>query len=418
MFVDLVKINVVSGKGGDGSSSFRREKFIPKGGPDGGDGGRGGHVYMEVDRNLTTLVDFHNNRIFKAENGGKGFGSRMHGKNGGDITIRVAAGTIVKDAATGAVIKDLLTHGEKFLLLSGGRGGRGNWHFRTSTRQAPHFYEKGEPGDEKEVTLELKILADVGIIGMANAGKSTLLSKISNAHPKIADYPFTTLTPVLGLVKYSDTYSFVVADIPGLIEGASEGRGLGFDFLRHIERTKLYIHVVDATQGDAYDNYVMINNELKAYNKKLLKRPQVVVVNKSELLSETEKKQITVKFRKKKIDIDFISAREGEGLKKLLNRVYNDLKDLPPAEEEKPAAKAYREKDELTVERADDGVFTLHGRRVEKFVSMLDFSTNETVQVFRGYLERQGINKFLKSKGVKTGDYVIIGEKDFIYEED
>jgi GTP-binding protein len=418
MFVDLVKINVVSGKGGDGASSFRREKFIPKGGPDGGDGGRGGHVYMEVDRNLTTLVDFHNNRIFKAENGGKGFGSRMHGKNGGDITIRVAAGTIVKDAATGAVIKDLLTHGEKFLLLSGGRGGRGNWHFRTSTRQAPHFYEKGEPGDEKEVTLELKILADVGIIGMANAGKSTLLSKISNAHPKIADYPFTTLTPVLGLVKYSDTYSFVVADIPGLIEGASEGRGLGFDFLRHIERTKLYIHVVDATQGDAYDNYVMINNELKAYNKKLLKRPQVVVVNKSELLSETEKKQITAKFKKKKIDIDFISAREGEGLKKLLNRVYNDLKDLPPSEEEQPAVKTYKEKDELTIERADDGVFTLHGRRVEKFVSMLDFSTNETVQVFRGYLERQGINKFLKSKGVKTGDYVIIGEKDFIYEED
>jgi GTP-binding protein len=342
----------------------------------------------------------------------------MHGKNGGDITIRVAAGTIVKDAATGAVIKDLLTHGEKFLLLSGGRGGRGNWHFRTSTRQAPHFYEKGEPGDEKEVTLELKILADVGIIGMANAGKSTLLSKISNAHPKIADYPFTTLTPVLGLVKYSDTYSFVVADIPGLIEGASEGRGLGFDFLRHIERTKLYIHVVDATQGDAYDNYVMINNELKAYNKKLLKRPQVVVVNKSELLSETEKKQITAKFKKKKIDIDFISAREGEGLKKLLNRVYNDLKDLPPSEEEQPAVKTYKEKDELTIERADDGVFTLHGRRVEKFVSMLDFSTNETVQVFRGYLERQGINKFLKSKGVKTGDYVIIGEKDFIYEED
>ncbi|MGD0565967.1 MAG: GTPase ObgE [Candidatus Goldiibacteriota bacterium] len=418
MFVDLVKINVVSGKGGDGASSFRREKFIPKGGPDGGDGGRGGHVYMEVDRNLTTLVDFHNNRIFKARDGGKGSGSRSHGKNGEDITIRVAAGTIVKDAATGTVIKDLIEHGEKFLLLSGGRGGRGNWHFRTSTRQAPHFYEKGEPGDEKEVTLELKILADVGIIGMANAGKSTLLSKISNAHPKIADYPFTTLTPVLGLVKYSDTFTFVVADIPGLIEGASEGRGLGFDFLRHIERTKLYIHLVDATQGDAYDNFVMINNELKAYNKKLLKRPQVVFVNKAELLSDAEKKQILAKFKKKKIDIDFISAREGEGLNKLLNRVYNVLKDLPPAEEEKPETKQYKEKDTLVIERLDNGVYALHSRRVEKFVSMLDFKTNETVQVFRGYLERQGINKFLKSKGVKTGDYVIIGERDFIFEED
>lgn len=418
MFVDLVKINVVSGKGGNGASSFRREKFIPKGGPDGGDGGRGGHVYMEVDRNLTTLVDFHNNRIFKAVDGAKGFGARMHGKNGEDIVIRVPVGTIIKDAASGAIIKDLLTNGEKFLLLTGGRGGRGNWHFRSSTRQAPHFYEKGEPGDSREVTLELKILADVGIIGMANAGKSTLLSKISTAHPKIADYPFTTLTPVLGLVKYSDTYSFVVADIPGLIEGASEGKGLGFDFLRHIERTRLYIHVVDATQGDAYDNYVMINNELKAYNKKLIKRPQVVVVNKSELLSEDEKKSILAKFKKKKIAIDFISAKEGEGVAKLLNRVYNELKDLPPAEEEKTELKVYREPDTLTVEKLDDNVYSLHGKRVEKFVSMLDFSTNETVQVFRRYLERQGLNKFLREKGVKTGDFVIIGDKDFIFEED
>jgi GTPase len=290
--------------------------------------------------------------------------------------------------------------------------------FRTSTRQAPHFYEKGEPGDEKEVTLELKLLADVGIIGMANAGKSTLLSKISNAHPKIADYPFTTLTPVLGLVKYSDTYSFVVADIPGLIEGASEGRGLGFDFLRHIERTRLYIHVVDATQGDAYDNYVMINNELKAYNKKLLKRPQVVVVNKSELLTAEEKKHTIAKFKKKKIGIDFISAREGLGLKELLNNVYNKLKDLPPAEEEKSELKLFREVDELTIEKESENVYRLHGRRVEKFVSMLDFSTNETVQVFRQYLERQGINKFLKEKGVKTGDYILIGEREFVFEED
>jgi GTP-binding protein len=223
---------------------------------------------------------------------------------------------------------------------------------------------------------------------------------------------------VLGLVKYSDTYSFVVADIPGLIEGASEGKGLGFDFLRHIERTRLYIHVVDATQGDAYDNYVMINNELKAYNKKLIKRPQVVVVNKSELLSEDEKKSILAKFKKKKIAIDFISAKEGEGVAKLLNRVYNELKDLPPAEEEKTELKVYREPDTLTVEKLDDNVYSLHGKRVEKFVSMLDFSTNETVQVFRRYLERQGLNKFLREKGVKTGDFVIIGDKDFIFEED
>lgn len=419
MFVDLVKIKIISGKGGDGANTFRHEKFVPKGGPDGGDGGRGGHIFAEADRNLTTLVDFHNNREFKALPGGKGYGSKMHGRNAEDIILKVPIGTMIKDAATGAVLKDLIEHGERFLIVSGGRGGRGNWHFRTSTRQAPKFYEKGEPGEEKEITLELRILADVGIIGMANAGKSTLLSKISNARPKIADYPFTTLTPVLGIVRYSDTVHIVVADIPGLIEGASEGRGLGTDFLRHIERTRLYIHVVDATQGDPYDNYVMINRELKAYDKKIARRPQVVVINKAELLSPEEIKSAKAEFKKKKIDVDFISAKNNEGLDKVINKVYNILKDLPPAEAAAPAP-AQIEDDSFIFNKIDKGLYSLKSKKVEKYLAMLDFEDNniETAQVFKRYMEKKGFTELFKEKGVKTGDTIVIGERNFVYEED
>jgi GTP-binding protein len=418
MFVDLVKIKVMSGKGGNGANTFRHEKFVPKGGPDGGDGGRGGHIFVEADRNLTTLVDFHNNKLFKAAEGGKGYGAKMHGRNAEDIIVRVPLGTIIKDSKTGQVIKDLITHGEQFLLAKGGRGGRGNWHFRSSTRQAPRFYEKGEPGEDREITFELKILADVGIIGMANAGKSTILSKISNAHPKIADYPFTTLTPVLGIVRYSDTVHIVVADIPGLIEGASNGRGLGFDFLRHIERTRLYIHVVDATQGDPYENYVMINKELKAYNKKLIKRPQVVVINKAELLSPEEIKSAKAVFKKKKIEVDFISARENIGLDKMIHKVYNIFKDLPPVEPE-AETKVYKSDDGFSFKRIETGLYELKSKKVEKYIAMLDFDdNNETLEVFKRYLDRTGLTELFEKKGVKTGDTIVIGDRDFVYEHE
>ena len=350
MFIDHSKIKLTSGKGGDGANTFRHEKFTPKGGPDGGDGGRGGHIIFVADRNMTTLIDFHNNKQFKAKEGGKGFGSKMHGRNAVDISLHVPLGTMIKDTRTGLLIKDMTKDKEEFIVAKGGRGGRGNWHFRTSTRQAPTFYEKGEPVEEKEITLELKIMADVGIIGMANAGKSTLLSKISNAHPKIADYPFTTLSPVLGIVKYGDVDSFVVADIPGLIEGASNGKGLGFDFLRHIERTRLYIHVVDPTQGSAYKCYTMINKELKAYDKKLIKRPQIVVINKTELLSPKEIKQIKADFKKKKIEIDLISAKNNVGLDKVIHKVYKLFKKLEPLPEEKPQVIPELQ-DRMTLER-------------------------------------------------------------------
>jgi GTP-binding protein len=418
MFIDYTTIRVISGGGGDGHSSFRREKGVPKGGPDGGDGGRGGNIYIEANHHLTTLVDLYSAKVFKAESGGKGQAAKMHGRDGEDKVIKVPMGTVIKEPKSGKVIRDLIADGERVLVARGGRGGRGNVHFKTSTRQAPRFYEKGEPLEERMIVLELKLLADVGIIGLANAGKSTLLSKISKAHPKIADYPFTTLTPVLGIVKYDDEHSFVAADIPGLIEGAAGGRGLGIDFLRHIERTRVYIHVVDPTQSKAIDAFNIINGELGMYDKKLLKRPQVVAINKSDLLTAVEKKEITGDFKKKKVKIDFISARENIGLENVMRKVYNILQENPAVAERQQEETDLYEKDVLNIEEVEPGIFILRSRKVEKYTAMMDFNNNETLTVFRNFLKNHGINDFLREKGVKEGDIVVIGEKDFVFEDD
>jgi GTPase len=418
VFIDYTKIKLISGRGGDGHSSFWREKFVPKGGPDGGDGGHGGSIFVVADRQLTTLVDLHNAKAYKAEPGKNGGGNNCQGRSGEDTVIKVPLGTVIKDSKTGKVIKDLINDGERFMVAKGGRGGKGNARFATATRQAPRFYEKGEPPDEREIILELKILADVGIIGLANAGKSTLLSKISKAHPKIADYPFTTLTPVLGIVKYGDEFSFVAADIPGLIEGAAKGKGLGFKFLRHIERTRAYIHVVEPTQGSAIEAYNTINRELAAYDKKLLKRPQVVAINKADLLTEKEKKQISADFKKKKVKIDFISARENIGLDKIINKVYNILKENPRVFEREKAETELFEKDTLEIEKIDANLYRIKSRKVEKFIAMIDFTHPETLEVFRRFLKHNGVNAFLREKGVQEGDIVVIGEKDFVFEDD
>ncbi len=417
MFIDFAKIKVKSGKGGNGVCSFRREKYVPKGGPDGGDGGRGGNIYIVGDENLSTLVDYYYKKYYKAEDGENGSGKNMHGKNGEDLFIKVPLGTIIKDAKTQAIIKDITKNKECVLIAKGGRGGKGNAHFKSSTRQTPRFYEKGEPGEEKEIILELKILADAGIIGMANAGKSTLLSKISNAHPKIADYPFTTLNPVLGIVRYGDDASFVVADIPGLIEGASEGKGLGIDFLKHIERTRVYIHLVDPTQGDALKNFKMINRELSQYNKKLLKKPQVVAVNKIDLLTQKEINKIKQNFKKIKVVPEFISAKQNIGIENIVKKVYNILKDLPVESEKITETKIIEtEKPELiTLEK---GVYKLKCKKIEKYVEMLDFDNIETLEVFKKYLIKEGIEDFFKSNGVKEGDLIIIGNKNFTYYEE
>jgi len=417
LFIDHAVIKVISGKGGDGAGTFRREKYVPKGGPDGGDGGGGADVILLADKHLTTLVDLHHRKTYRADNGVKGRGSNMHGRNAEDLTVKVPVGTVVKEAATGKVIKDLVKHGQSITVAKGGRGGKGNARFKTSTRQAPRFFEKGEPGEEKDIILELKILADAGIIGMANAGKSTLLSKISKARPKIANYPFTTLAPVLGLVKISDEESFVVADIPGLIEGASEGKGLGIEFLKHIERTRIYIHIVDPTQGDAIKNYRTINRELGEYNKKLLKRPQVIGINKADLLKEEEISKIKKVFKSRKLDFVLISARENIGLEKLVKKVYNKLKKLPKKiEEEEPGITEI--KDVISLKKVKNGVYKINSVRVEKYTAMLDFENSETIEMFRKYLKKEGIEEFLRKEGVKEGDIVIIGDREFVYEED
>jgi len=422
MFIDNVRLKVISGKGGDGHCSFRHEKFVPKGGPDGGDGGRGGDVYVTADANLTTLVDFHFTHTFRAEDGVRGLGANMTGRQGKDLIMKVPPGTIIKDLDNNRVIKDLKSAGDSIKLARGGRGGRGNARFKTSTRQAPRFHEKGEPGEEMNIELELKMIADVGIIGMANAGKSTLISKLSNARPKIANYPFTTLTPVLGIIRVGrskegeEEHSFLAADIPGLIEGASDGKGLGIDFLRHIERTRVHIHVVDPTQGDAFENYKMINKELKAYSKELAKRPQVVVINKCDLISEEEKEKIAQDFKKKKIKIHFISAKTEINLSWMPSKVFEMIKDarLPKGGEEEGVLIKGAEPATLTL--IEPGVYRLNDRKTEKYVERLNFSEGETLTVFRRYVEKSGLSEFFRQNNLKEGDIIVIGDRDFVYD--
>ncbi len=329
-FIDKAKIFVQGGRGGNGCVAFRREKFVPKGGPAGGDGGKGGDVILEADRNVHTLLDFKYKRQYKAERGRHGEGSKKTGRSGKDLIIKVPVGTVVKDAETGEILGDLTEHGQRLVVAKGGRGGRGNAAFATPTRQAPDFAEPGEPGEERWIELELKLLADVGLVGFPNAGKSTLLSRITAAKPEIADYPFTTLRPILGVAKVGD-YSFVVADIPGLIEGAHAGKGLGHEFLRHVERTKLLLHLIDLTDPTRTpeEAFEKINQELKLYSEKLTQKPQIVVGTKIDALTDRSKiEKLKEYFNKKGYPFFAISAVTGEGLNELMYFVAQKLKEL------------------------------------------------------------------------------------------
>lgn len=412
MFTDYVKIIVKSGDGGDGAISFRREKYVAAGGPDGGDGGKGGDVYFTVDPDANTLIDFRFKKKFKAESGKNGEGNHRYGKSGDDLYIKVPLGTVIKDAESGKVLADLCEKGQTEKVFLGGRGGKGNSHFATSTRQAPHFSQGGEKGIEKEIILELKLLADVGLIGFPNVGKSTFLSVVTSATPKIADYHFTTLEPNLGVVKSEYGDSFVIADIPGIIEGASDGTGLGLQFLRHIERTRLLLHVIDASGVEGrnpVEDFNTINNELKNYSEKLSKRTQIIVANKADLIQdETEYKKLEKLAKEKGLAIFKISGVTGQGVKELLDYVSKTLKTLPKEElVEIEDRKVYEleDKDEFTITR-EDGMFIVDGPGVQRIMRKVNLEDNESMYYFQKCLEQLGVNKKLKEAGVQEGDTV------------
>lgn len=421
MFVDYVKIIIKSGDGGNGAATFRREKYVAAGGPDGGDGGRGGSIYFEVDPDSNTLIDFRYNKKYKAENGENGSGGHRYGKSGEDLTVKVPLGTIVKDAETGKVIVDMSNPGQRELVLKGGNGGKGNSHFATSTRQAPRFAIDGEKGKEKEIILELKSLADVGLVGFPNVGKSTILSKVTSATPKIANYHFTTIDPNLGVVKTEYGDSFVLADIPGIIEGASEGIGLGIQFLRHVERTRLLLHVIDVAglEGrNPVDDFNKINGELKKYSEKLAGRKQIIVANKIDSMQEDSNYKSLEKIAKEKnIEIFKISAVTGEGLNELFNYVSKILKTLPKEElyekEEKVLYTLEDEEEEFTIE-VINGEFIVKGPACERLMGRVNIGDNESYSYMEKMLKKIGIEKALREKGVKEGDTVKI--LDWVFE--
>jgi len=423
MFVDRVKVFVKAGDGGGGQLSFRREKFVPRGGPDGGNGGRGGNVVLEVSRQLNSLQDYRFKHHFAAERGGKGGGSRRHGKDAPDIVLQVPPGTLVKDEE-GKTLADLVSERQRLVVARAGRGGRGNASFKTSTRQTPRFAELGEPGESRWLWLELKLIADVGLVGLPNAGKSTLLSVASAARPKIADYPFTTLEPVLGVVELADDASFVMADLPGLIEGAHEGAGLGLQFLRHVERTRALIHLIDASSGDRqklWNDYQQVRTELKKYSPALARRPQLIALTKMDAVTETSEvvafRQRLVKLRRRTFPI---SAVTGDGVQDLLwatQRTLQRRREKATAEP-LPALKVYRgptTADPFTIEPVEGG-FRVSGDQLERLLAMTDMTNPEGLAHFQRMLDRWGLNDALARHGARGGETVRISEVEFLYD--
>ncbi|MCF0153929.1 MAG: GTPase ObgE [Megasphaera sp.] len=421
MFIDRARIFVQSGKGGDGMSSFRHEKFVPKGGPNGGDGGQGGNVVLVADRNVNTLVDFRFRRLFKAKPGGKGEGSNKYGRNAEDLLITVPLGTIVKDEETGQIMADLSHDGQRAIVAKGGRGGRGNWHFRTSANRTPTFAERGEPGEERWLRLELKVLADVGLLGYPSVGKSSILRKVSAAQPEVAAYHFTTLNPILGVVNLPDHRSFVMADIPGLIDGASEGVGLGHDFLRHIERTKILIHVVDVSgiEGrDPIEDYEKINAELAKYSEKLSRKHQVVAANKIDLLGDSDNLERLMDYMAAHgVEVYPICAMTGEGMDKLLERVWTLLEEYVEEPDETTEEVVYKaqNKPDFEVKRDDDGAFVITGARIENLVAMTNFDDDQSLRRFQRIWRYMELDKLLQEHGIQDGNTVRIYSMEFEY---
>lgn len=420
MFIDQVNIQVRSGKGGDGMVHFRREKFVPLGGPDGGDGGKGGDLILEVKATLNALSAFRQNEKFAAEDGKNGGGSQMTGRGGKDRVIHVPPGTVVFDAETGALLGDLTQPGQQLLVCKGGRGGLGNQHYATSRNQAPRTAERGEPYEEKKLRLELKLIADIGIIGLPNAGKSTLLGALTNAKPKIGDYPFTTLEPNLGVANIDEDTTVVLADIPGLIEGAAEGAGLGHDFLRHIQRTRVLIHMVDGLSEDPLADYSQINSELALFDPKLANKPQIVALNKIDQPDVQEKlKEIKSKFKKKKIELVTLSAMTRTNTRDLLIAAYQKLADMP-IEEVEDTLPVYRpevDPNQFEITREDDGNWRITGVAIERSARMTYFEHDGSLRRFQKMLERLGVDKALREAGIEEGDTVYIGKFELEWQD-
>lgn len=427
MFIDKAKVFIKSGDGGNGCVSFRREKYIPLGGPDGGDGGKGGSIIFETDLGLTTLLDFKYKKKFVAENGGKGEGSKCYGRDAEDLHIKVPMGTIIRDFETNKIIADLSHKDDVFVIARGGKGGKGNCKFCTPTRQAPHFAEPGMPGEERWITLELKLLADVGLVGFPNVGKSTFLSTVTAAKPKIANYHFTTLKPNLGVVKAEGINAFVMADIPGIIEGAAEGVGLGLDFLRHIERTRLLIHVVDISgiEGrDPFEDFVKINEELKKYSVKLWDRPQIVVANKTDMLYD---ESVYEDFKKKVNELGFdkvfkMSAATKEGVDVIIKEAGRMLSEIPIteleiSEEERFVQEEKRFTYEVSIEDGEEGnkIYIVSGSFVDRLLNSVNIHDADSLRYFHKVLRNKGVFDTLREMGIEDGDVVRLNDFEFEY---
>lgn len=428
MFIDQAQIYLTAGNGGNGGMSFRHEKYVPNGGPDGGNGGRGGDVIIEADSGLRTLLAYKYRKKYKAESGGPGTGGRSAGKAGQDLILKVPSGTVIKDKTTGRVIADLKNDGDRVIAAKGGRGGLGNMNFSTSTRQAPRFAQGGVRGQERTIELELKLLADVGLIGFPNVGKSTFLSRVTKAKPKIANYHFTTITPNLGVVDYKGYSPFVIADIPGIIEGAHEGTGLGLQFLRHIERTKMLVHFVDVSGSKGRDpsaDYNAINKELHEYNEKLADRPQIVALNKADLLSDPEEIELIKKeFEDMGVETFVISAATGSGLDKLLSRctqLLDEIEEPEPLFDLEPEEEVLYTKDfkdepiTVTIENSRDGrVFVVEGD-FERLINSVNFDDLDSVGYFQRMLTDRGVFKKLEEMGIQDEELVRLQDIEFEY---
>ncbi len=420
-FVDIAKINIKAGDGGDGAVAFHREKYVAAGGPDGGDGGKGGDIVFVVDDNLATLADFRYKRKYKAPGGENGRGGRCNGKKGQDLEIRIPRGTLIKEAESGAVMADM-SKTERFIAAKGGKGGWGNSHFATPTRQVPRFAKPGMPGEEWEVSLELKLLADVGLIGYPSVGKSSLISVVSQAKPKIADYHFTTLVPNLGVVSMGEGNSFVIADIPGLIEGASDGIGLGHQFLRHVERCRLLIHIVDVSghEGrDPKDDFEKLNEELKRFNPELAERPMIVAGNKIDMAEPEQIEEFKAYVEEKGYEYYSICAPILEGTKELMNVVWNKLRELPPIKEyeteEIPVESIIKQSTGYKITEVEDGYFLVEADWFPKVLKGIDVEDYEALQYMQRVLEKSGIFNALRERGIQEGDIVSLYDIEFEY---